>query len=125
MRVDGCAALPRTRECRVQPVIVDFLASIDDDVVALADAHEQRAADLGRHGHEVVGDDGEVVPDEGDGEAVVHTGIDQAQAVHLPRCQGEPIIGSAATLRVDVLATQLDVIAWWRSSACYELRLPS
>lgn len=93
----------------MEPVAVDGLVGVYDDVVAFADADEEPVCCVGDDGHEVHGDDGHVVFVKTDLEVVVRAGVDETESVLLSLLHRVAIV-SSATLSVDVGAIDEDIV---------------
>ena len=91
-RVDGAAAA--AVEGGVEPVVADGLIGVDDDVVALADAHVQAGDGDGLDWDHVCGDDGEGVADQGYRVAVLHRAVDQPEEMALAGRESDLLVAS-------------------------------
>lgn len=107
---DGDTAKVLAAERGVEPVVAGGLRGVDGHVQALADGEEDGADGHGVDGDEVGGDDGHLVPDEGELEVVLGRRVDDAQAVALAGLKGGDRVGAAAVGRVDVGAIEEDVV---------------
>jgi len=108
-RVLGLSAEARLGQGRVDPVVSDGLVALDDDVVALTDAHED-VVNLVRLDRGEIGlDDLHLVADNGDSEGSVGRGIDESEPVALAFLQLDLGILAAGSAGVDVGAVEEDV----------------
>lgn len=100
----------------VKPVVRDGLVGVDDDVVTFSNTKEQRLGDERFYGHEIGGDDGEIVPVKADFEVVVGRRIDEPQPVFLPLGDGCAAVFTRCAVQGYVGAVDQDIVARWRTS---------
>lgn len=95
----------------VEPVAVDGLVSLDDNVVALADCQKQPIRDERLDGDKVCSHHREAVSVEADFEVVVCRSVDEAEFVLFAFGQGSAAVLTDRAIDLDVGAVDEDVVA--------------
>ena len=85
----------------------------DDDVVALADAHEQPIRSIRPHRHKIMRNNLERVTIQTNTKLSINRRIDDTETVLLARSQGLDIVRPSGISDVPVLAVYEDVVALW------------
>lgn len=96
----------------VEPVAVDGLISVDNDVVTLAYANEQPVSRERYNGYEVHCDDSHVMLVEADLEVVISAGVDETKSVLLSFLNSVAMV-SSSTLGILVCAIDEDIVGRW------------